>query len=283
MSDYIYDAGWERELERLRSIEATSDPATLAAFEAVGVAAGWRCLEVGAGAGSITAALADLVGPQGSVLAVDLDTRFVEGMEAPNVEVRTLDITVDPVAGGPFDLVHARAVLEHLPARDDVLAMLAGLLRPGGWIVVEDVDFLLPVYGDPDHVAAPTPDAARRLAAMWRANTSFMTARGVDPEYGRRLPMSLDALGLADVQASAAAHVLTPTSPSLPAARWSIQHLRAPLVGQGLLTDADVDRLLDDLTRPVSGWGPLVVTAWARRPPEAPGRAPVPPRRGPAA
>ena len=269
MGEYIYDAGWKRERERLRSLEATADPATLAAFAAVGVAPGWRCLEVGAGGGSVTAALAALVDPGGTVVAVDLDTRFVEALDAPNVEVHRLDITTDPVPGGPFDLVHARAVLEHLPSRDEVLARLAALLRPGGWLVVEDVDFLLPVNADPAAVAAPTPEVARRLAAMWRANATFMATSGVDPEYGRWLPFRLADLGLEGVGASAAAQVLTPTAPSFAAARWSLEHLRGPLVQQGLLRDEEVDALLDDLRRPVSGWGPLFVTAWGRKPPVA--------------
>lgn len=266
MSGYIYDAGWEKERERLRGLEAAADPATLAAFTAVGVAPGWRCLEVGAGAGSITAALAERVGRAGKVVAVDLDTRFVDELAGPNIDVRQLDITRDTVTGEPFDLVHARAVLEHLPAREEVLGRLVDLLRPGGWLVIEDVDFMLGVYGDAEQVAAPSADAARRLARMWRANTTFMRGNGIDPEYGRWLPMRFADLGLVGVQASAASHVITPTAPSFPAVRWSLEHLRVPLVELGLLTDAEVEMLYEDLQRPVSSWSPLFVTAWGQKP-----------------
>ncbi|HVM14659.1 MAG TPA: methyltransferase domain-containing protein [Egibacteraceae bacterium] len=266
MSGYIYDAGWEKERERLRGLEAAADPATRAAFTTVGVASGWRCLEVGPGAGSMVRALAGLVGTEGKVVAVDLDTRFVEELAGPNVDVRQLDITCDPVPGGPFDLVHARALLEHLPERDAVLGRLAGLLRPGGWLVVEDVDFMLGVYGDAQQVAAPSADASRRLAKLWRANTEFMRGKGIDPEYGRWLPMRFADLGLEGVQASAAAHVMTPDSASFPVVRWSLEHLRIPLIEQGLLTDADAQALYEDLQRPVSSWSPLFVTAWGRKP-----------------
>lgn len=266
MGGYIYDAAWEQEGERLRGLEAAADPATLAAFDRIGVAAGWRCLEVGAGGGSITAALAGLVGPRGAVTAVDLDTRFVEGLAAGNVTVHRLDITTDPVPGGPFDLVHARAVLEHLPAREAVLDTLVALLAPGGWLVVEDVDFLPALHGDAAQQRAPSPDAARRQAAMWRAIGTFMAGNGIDVEYGRVLPFRLAERGLTGVQATAAMQLSTPTSPAVAAARWSLEHLRAPLVDQGLLSADDVDMLRHDLQQPVGGWGPLMVTAWGRRP-----------------
>ncbi|HZM84459.1 MAG TPA: class I SAM-dependent methyltransferase [Candidatus Limnocylindrales bacterium] len=42
-----------------------------------------------------------------------------------------------------FDVIHARAVLTHLPERDEVLARLVAALRPGGWLLIEDVDIEL--------------------------------------------------------------------------------------------------------------------------------------------
>lgn len=66
--------------------------------------------------GSIAEALCDRIGREGRVVAVDLDTRFLSEIEAPNLEVHQLDVTVDEVPGGPSALVHARAVLEQLPA-----------------------------------------------------------------------------------------------------------------------------------------------------------------------
>ena len=62
-----------------------------------GVGPGWRCLEVGAGAGSIAGWLADRVGPSGQVIATDLDTRFLEQQARPNLEVRRHDVVRDPL------------------------------------------------------------------------------------------------------------------------------------------------------------------------------------------
>ena len=62
-------------------------------FEQLGVAAGWACLEVGAGNGSVSHWLAQRVGPTGHVVASDIDTRFLDRLALPNLEVRRLDVT----------------------------------------------------------------------------------------------------------------------------------------------------------------------------------------------
>ena len=60
-----------------------------------------------------------------------------------NVIVREHDIEHDPpLPAAHFDIVHARAVLQHLPSRETVLAGLVELLKPGGWILVEDSNML---------------------------------------------------------------------------------------------------------------------------------------------
>ena len=95
--------------------------------------AGWRCLEVGAGAGSIVRWLSDAVGPTGQVLATDIDTRLLEGVVATNVEIRVHDLLADRWDLAGFDLVHVRAVLHHLPGRQArVIARLISTLHPGG-------------------------------------------------------------------------------------------------------------------------------------------------------
>ena len=78
MPDYVYDPAWEQERERLAGIEALWDGGTEAVLDGVGLRAGWRCLEVGAGGGSVVEWLCAQVGESGQVVATDLDTRFVE-------------------------------------------------------------------------------------------------------------------------------------------------------------------------------------------------------------
>lgn len=137
---YIYDPSWEGERRRLQSLERLNDPATIAHFEHAGVGPGWRCLEVGGGAGSITRWLCARVGPEGRVVATDLDVRFLEEIDEPNLEVRRHDVLEDELEREAFDLVHARFLLEHLPRYREALTRMVDALDAGGWIVVEDVD-----------------------------------------------------------------------------------------------------------------------------------------------
>ena len=92
---YAIDQAGHRERERLASIEAVLDPWEIPQFEAVGIKEGWNCLEIGAGGGSIAKWFCKRVGPIGKVVATDLDTRFIELIEEPNLVVRKHDITVD--------------------------------------------------------------------------------------------------------------------------------------------------------------------------------------------
>lgn len=135
---YVYDNTEPAEQERLASLEANLDPPTFSVLAEIGVGPGWRCWEVGGGAGSVARRLAELVVPDGLVLATDVDTALLAHHAGAGVEVRQHDVVADPLPDQRFDLVHARLVLEHLPARDQVLARLAKALAPGGVLVVED-------------------------------------------------------------------------------------------------------------------------------------------------
>lgn len=127
---YGLDNAWHNALARLRSLEDWLDPGTIRHLRARGVGAGWRCLEVGAGAGSIARWLSGTVGSGGEVLATDIDTRFLTGLSESNLRVRCHDITADGLPAASFDLVHCRLVLAHLPGREAVLRKLAAAL-PG--------------------------------------------------------------------------------------------------------------------------------------------------------
>jgi SAM-dependent methyltransferase len=181
----------ETERYRLRALSDIYDPDTVRHLEDLGVGEGWRCLEVGAGEGSIVRWLSGRVGP-GSVVATDLDTRFLAA--GGNVEVVRHDVTVDPCPGEPFDLIHARFVLCHLPGRQRVLQRLAGWLKPGGWLLVEDPFLASELGGDP-------------LAGKFYAGVVqlFRQRLGSDYRWALTLPQPLRAVGL--VRTGGAAHI----------------------------------------------------------------------------
>jgi 2-polyprenyl-3-methyl-5-hydroxy-6-metoxy-1,4-benzoquinol methylase len=137
---YLFTHDDKAERERLAAIEAGLDPGTIECLEKIGVRDGWRCLEVGAGAGSIVEWLCRRVGPTGNVVATDLQTKFLEAIDASNLEVHKHDITTDDLEPDAFDFVMARKVLEHLPDPSLALRRMAAAVRPGGWLLVEDTD-----------------------------------------------------------------------------------------------------------------------------------------------
>jgi SAM-dependent methyltransferase len=159
---------------------------------ALGVGQGWRCLEIGAGDGLIARWLPGQVGG-GAVVATDIETRFLAGLEALNVEVLRHDMpaTVDPRPGDPFDLIHARNLLFHLPERDQVLDRLVSWLRPGGWLV-EDLFMIRDLV--------PWSVLARFYAAV----DALLAARvGSDYRWSLALPGLLRARGLDEPGSSA--------------------------------------------------------------------------------
>ena len=203
-STYILDNALEHAEQRLAAGAEWLDPWTISQLERVGAASGWRCLEVGAGGGSIAEWLSERVGQNGRVLATDIDPRFVNRMQRPNVDAQKHDITSDDLPAGAFDLVHARLLLSHLADPDAALARLVGALKPGGWLLVEDFDHLTCGQVDP----AEPPERTRVYEALWSADLRFMAEHGVKLDLGRRLFRMCRAAGLTNITADGYASVV---------------------------------------------------------------------------
>jgi SAM-dependent methyltransferase len=260
VTGYALDSSWYAERDRLNSLTALYDEATITFCERLGAGDGWRCAEVGAGTGSVAQLLADRVGPSGGVLAVDLDTRFLEPLRSESLQVVRLDLNTASLTAGAFDLIHARLLLEHLPQRDAVVHGLVRALAPGGWLLLEDFDWPPAAIVDP-----PAPVLVRVAHACRTA----LAAHGYDAEYGRRLPRVLRSAGLADVRTrSASAQVWA--DPNLGVPQWEllVAQLRPALLAQQLLTAADLDALAE-LCRDGDSvfFAPLMVSCAGRKPP----------------
>jgi len=136
---------WGDERARLAAMAQVSDPSTRRLLDDAGLTSGWRCLEVGAGAGSVASWMARRVvgrnpaGRSGHVTATDIDTRFLRELSDPNLTVLEHDVTADEFPQESFDLIHACFVLEHLPAREQVLDKMVRWLAPGGTLVLEAI------------------------------------------------------------------------------------------------------------------------------------------------
>jgi SAM-dependent methyltransferase len=262
---YIFDQGSELERARLGGLSAQFDAVSVRHLTALGVAPGWRCLEIGAGAGSIARWLATTVGPTGRVVATDLDTRFLTDLPAP-VEVRRHDIAADPLPAGEFDLVHARAVVEHLADRRAVVARLVPALRPGGLLVLEDVVFGEVTRAATARVTEPHANAAAYVRALV-AVAAGLSAVGADPTFGLELPDALEAAGLRDVDGELTARFIRGGSPEAAFYELTLREVGDRLVAAGLLTAEGVAEALAFIAEPASRWlSTALVTAWGRRP-----------------
>jgi SAM-dependent methyltransferase len=241
---YVYDQTWKEERERLAGMERLWDPGTQAIIASLGIGPGWKCLEVGAGAGSIAEWLADRVGPDGTVLATDVSIRYLSAVERPNLAVREHDVLRDPLPEDRFDLVHARLVVEHLGRA--ALERMVPALRPGGWLVLEDYSFAS------SGVVPPTQLFERVTAAV----IEFMSRAG------------FEAVGLQDVDADARARVSRGGTPGTAFIRLSLEALRGGIVEAGLLTDEEVEAGLAAAGDPANVFiSPLMVAGWGRKPP----------------
>ncbi|HKD98875.1 MAG TPA: methyltransferase domain-containing protein [Micromonosporaceae bacterium] len=265
MGTYVFDQAWHRERERLSALESLFDGPSRRLLADLGVGEGWRCLEVGCGAGSLALWMADRVGATGRVLATDLDTRFLDGHGRDNLDVRTHNVVTDPLEEEAFDLVHARAVLVHIPDRRQVLKQLVAALRPGGWLLIEDVDFggaTASTLGQ--YVTAPQP-APAATERVYRAAAALFDAIGADPSYGSRLPATLAGAGLARVGAELHTPVVAGGTEEW--VRGTFEQLADRMVGTGLTTAADIELFLSASADPGTFYlPPLMISAWGQRP-----------------
>lgn len=257
-TQYLLDPAWYAERDRLNSLTQLYDPGTMALIERLDLPPGARCAEIGAGTGSVAELLARHVGPGGQVLATDTDTRFLDPLADATITVARQDVTAAPLPRGQFDLIHARLLLEHLPQRDDVLASLAEGLAPGGWLLVEDLDWATAEVIDP-----PSPVYNRVTGAC----REFMRSRGYDPEYARRLPRCLAAAGLTDVGAQAVAvQVRADATRGIPPWELLVAQLTPGLLAGGWIDKADLTAFTAICRESDSViFAPLMISSWARR------------------
>lgn len=193
MTEYVFHTTEDRsERDRLKAIESIFDPATQRRILSTGFMQGWRSLEVGAGAGSVASWLASVSGQSGLTTAIDINTRFLAELPA---EVRLVsgDICTAAFDAESFDLVHSRYVLIHLPNFLHAIEKMLAVLKPGGWLVLEEPDFsqARPISGDGAGI--------RSVENVNRAINRMFTDKGMDWSLGAKLPALLQAAGLKDL------------------------------------------------------------------------------------
>lgn len=196
MTNYMTGRDPEFERQRLAMLANRFDERTFTELTEIGVAAGWNCLELGAGTGTVARWLLDRVGPRGHVVAVDLDTAALEQIGAPNLEVRSGDVVTMDLGEGAYDLVVARLFFEHIPEREAVLARCLRALKGGAWLWAWDADYTgIRLTGSP------------AIDEQWRILSTgvfpFGPAAGqTDVTFGARLAETLRMVGFGSVHSN---------------------------------------------------------------------------------
>jgi len=259
---YVFGSADEFAQPRHQELSALFDAQSKRHLTQLGVGEGWTCLEVGGGGGSIASWLCDRVGEFGGVLATDIDLRFLSALRYPNLAVRRHDIQTEGLPERQFDLAHARLVLMHLPERELALERMLKSLKPGGWIVIEEMDDLSIV---PDCSVNPAEEELQ----VRRAFQHVLASRGAELRYGRLLPQKLQAQGLVNVGAEASVSMWKGRSAGTRFMKLACQQLREQIIGSGLISqsefDAEIKRIDEqDFLMP----SPMLWTAWGQIPME---------------
>ena len=252
--------------ERLRILARVMRPTTLSLIDRAGIAQGAACLDVGCGGGDVTLELADVVGPGGSVVGTDTDEAMLKLAEQEaaqrscgNVEFRLADVH-DTVGEAIFDVVYARFVLTHLRDPATALAGMHAALRPGGVVVVEDID-------STGHFCYPDHAAVRRYIELYVA---VVRKRGGDPNIGLRLPGLLLDAGFERVQM----HVVQPAGLEGEVKilnPMTLESIADAVIAEKLASRDEIDRLVAELyelarDQRVMLSSPRIVQAWGYHP-----------------
>jgi SAM-dependent methyltransferase len=196
---YVLD-GRDADLRRLLDIAEVIAETARAAFRKVGIQAGWQAIDCGCGPGGGLTVLAELVGPAGRVVGVDLSQPAIDRAQSAvaalglgNVEIVTGDLHDFGTSAlhGPFDLAFSRCFLMHQADPVRTLRHIAGLLRPGGWLIAQE-----PLRSPPPR-SHPDLDT---LAVSWELLHELLERAGVPRGTVEGLAGSARAAGLEVVE-----------------------------------------------------------------------------------
>jgi ubiquinone/menaquinone biosynthesis C-methylase UbiE len=259
----------DAEVMRLDAQSAAIAPATALLLRAAGIAPGMRVLDLGTGLGHVALALAELVGPEGAVVGIDLTTPLLEIAERRRAaagadQVRFLEADArDYRSAERFDAIVARLLLFHLPDAVDVVRHHSAGLRPGGRLVAIDFDL---------GSARTEPPVALFDTAIGWVEAAFRAA-GADPRVGTRLERILAEAGLEPVDGLGLQRYYAPDDPTGPRLLAGIVGaLASPIVAAGIATASEIglDTLEARLAVELAAAGatmlpPAVVGAWGTR------------------
>lgn len=255
----------EQERLQQQALELAGESASL--FEQIGIAQGWRVVEIGCGPQGCLELLSSRVGPTGSVIGVELSDHavqlareFLSERRISNVEVRQGNAAATGLPREQFDLATARLVLVNIPEPEKVVSEMAALVRSGGLVAVHEADWCA-------HVCDPPLPAWDRLKQVL---VSYSEAKGIDLYIGRRITRMLRDSGLVDIQVNPLIHIYEPDHGRRPILVQFANNLRDRIVAEGFISELEFSESIASLERHLGNPETLVVShlfiqAWGRK------------------
>jgi SAM-dependent methyltransferase len=242
MAEYVWQHDLKLEADRLRLMSDLLDPSSRFHLLRTRVTVGWRCLEIGAGNGSLSQWLAKRVGSAGHVIASDIRTDLMQGIAGGNLEVRRFDVVHDEPPDAPYDLIATRALLHHLPERRAVVSRMPRWLKPGGWLFIQEPDFY-PTW-------TVQPPSQKRF---WQQFIQWAENHNIDFYVGREIPAWLQVEGLVNINSEG--HALLYNGSSAFADWWDygIREVADKLQTEGCVSEATLQEFFT-LYRDASYW-----------------------------
>ncbi len=256
----------ERELARLDHQAATLARPTDVLLRAAGIGPSMRVLDLGTGLGHVAMQVAQIVGPDGSVLGVDQAAEplaVARERAGPNVRFEQGDARTFRDEA-PFDAIVMRLLLFHLPDAVDVCRHHMGALRDGGIMLAIDYDI---GSGRSEPPVALAESGFAWIEAAFRAG-------GANPRVGARLGPLLRDAGLADVETLGLQAYFAPGDPAGPAMMTGVlRSLASQMIAAGIATAEEIgledfEQRVGDAVREADAvvLPPTLVGAWGRRP-----------------
>ncbi|MBN9387794.1 MAG: class I SAM-dependent methyltransferase [Chloroflexi bacterium] len=260
----------EKEIERLQKQNNFLQVFTWHCFQEAGIKPGMKVLEAGCGGGDVALILAEMVGPEGQVVGVDLNPQALEAARQKvaaaghnNIIFKQGDLQ-DIVLDTDFDAVVGRLVLFHLKEPANILRHLLDCLKPGGLVAFQDYNLL---------AARAYPIVPLFEQTLGRIIKAFRQA-GADPEIGLKLNEIFRQAGLPGPTMRCEASVSA--GPEWDGYEQLALVTRTLLpfmqkVGLATAEEVEVDTLADRLRAELIekggvGHGPDVISAWSHKP-----------------
>jgi SAM-dependent methyltransferase len=256
------------ELDRLRLQARVWEPEVEIMLDRIGVAPGWRCVDLGCGVMGVLGPLSRRVGPRGKVIGVEQESKAVAGarelireQQWTNVEVVEQDAYHTTLERESFDLTHVRFVFAPVGRDEALLNEMLSLTRPGGVLAIQE----------PDASSWNCYPANAGWATLKAAILDAFARGGGDFNAGQRTFGMLRRAGVEDVQIRASVLALQDQHPYKRLPVQFAVSLRRRILDGGLLSEPELDAAIAECERAAADPQTMVITfvvtqVWGQKP-----------------